>query len=155
LVEGWSFHQQEVLTWVWEDLQELLGVHQGALDVADLVVQLVPGVEEIDQADQAGSPDREVGTIQEEQEEHHMEGSLDQEGHNQEVRNAVDRKEDNRSLGREVAEGSREVDQVGRLEDPEDPEDRRDRGDLLEEEVAVGALEGQGGTCSKYIALAL
>lgn len=75
-----------------------------------------------------------------------MEGSLDQEDHTQEDRNAVDRREDNRSLGREVVEGSREVDQVGHLEDLGD---RGDREDLEEEVVVVVAeLEDQGGACS-------
>jgi hypothetical protein len=96
---------------------------------------LAPAVQETDLADQLGRPDQEVGTIQE---EHHMERSLDQEDHSQEDRNVVDRREDNRSLGREVVEGSREVDQVCHLED---------RGDL-EEVVAVGELEDQGGACS-------
>lgn len=99
---------------------------------------MVPGVQETDLADQVGSPDQGVGTIQE---EHRMEGSLDQEDHSQEDRNVVDRREDNRSLGREVVEGSREVDQVDYLEDQGDQEG-------LEEEVAVGELEGQGGACS-------
>ena len=99
---------------------------------------MAPGVQETDLADQVESLDQEVGTIQE---EHHMEGSLDQEDHSQEDRNAVDHREDNRSLEREVVEGSREVDQVGHLKG------RRDR-EGLEEEVAVGELEGQGGACS-------
>ena len=44
------------------------------LDVADQVVQLAPDVQEIDLAGQVESPDRVVGTIQE---EHQMEGNLD------------------------------------------------------------------------------
>lgn len=102
------------------------------------------GVQEIDLADQVGSLGQEVETIQE---EHHMEGNLDQEVHNQEDRNVADHREDSRSLGTEVVEDNREVDQVGRL----DREDREALGalkDLEEVVVAVGELEDQGGACS-------